>query len=158
MPIPSPHTDPLPTDDAALAARIAARDERAFEVLMRRHNRMLYRIARSILRDDHEAEDALQEAYIAAYRGMGSFRGGARLSTWLARIVINAAYARLRSRAAKADVVAIHDFEVYVNAVQDDRNESPEDAAMRDELRAILERKIDALPEQFRTVYVMRDV
>jgi len=119
---------------------------------------MLYRIARSILRDDHEAEDALQDAYIAAYRGMGSFRGGARLSTWLARIVINAAYARLRGRAAKADVVAIHDFEVHVNAVQDDRNESPEDAAMRDELRAILERKIDALPEQFRTVYVMRDV
>ena len=62
MPIPTLHADVLPPDDAALADRIAARDERAFETLMRRHNRMLYRLARSILRDDAEAEDALQDA------------------------------------------------------------------------------------------------
>ena len=65
---------------------------------MRRHNRMLYRLARSILDDDAEAEDAPQDAYLAAYRGMARFRGGARLSTWLARIVMTARR-RLRSRA-----------------------------------------------------------
>jgi len=159
MPIPTLHADVLPPDDAALADRIAARDERAFETLMRRHNRMLYRLARSILRDDAEAEDALQDAYLAAYRGIGSFRGGARLSTWLARIVINAAYARLRKRTATGEIVSIHaDFEVHGGAINDDTTESPENAAMRSELRALLIQKIDALPEPFRVVYVMRDV
>ena len=143
-----------PDDDAALAARIAHRDERAFETLMRRHNRMLYRLARSILKDDDEAEDALQDAYLAAYGAIASFRGGARLSTWLARIVINAAYARLRKRPVSADVVAIRaDVEVPIA-----EGESAETAAMRAELRALLMRTIDDLPEPFRTVYVLRDV
>ena len=79
-----------PPDDAELARRIGQRDERAFETLMRAHNRMLYRLARSILKDDAEAEDAVQEAYLAAYRNIAGFRGGARLSTWLARIVSHA--------------------------------------------------------------------
>ena len=69
----------LAAGDDELASRIAGRDERAFEELMRRHNRMLYRLARSILKDDAEAEDALQDAYLAAYRGIAGFRGGSRL-------------------------------------------------------------------------------
>jgi len=150
---------PLPLDhqgldDAELATRIANRDDQAFETLMRRHNRMLYRLARAILKNDEEAEDALQDGYIAAYRAMGSFRGGARLSTWLARIVMNAAYARLRKRPASAEVVAIRpDIESPIAG-----GESAETAAMRAELRALLMRTIDDLPEAFRTVYVMRDV
>src|SRR6185369_2847556 len=78
-------------DDLQLARRIADGDARAFELLMRRHNRMLFRLARSILADDAESEEALQEAYIAVYRNVGSFKGGSKLSTWLARIVINEA-------------------------------------------------------------------
>ena len=93
-----------PPHDVELAQRIGARDERAFESVMRAHNRMLYRLARSILKDDAEAEDALQEAYLSAYRNIGSFRGGSKLSSWLARIVINEAYARLR-RQKRAGVV-----------------------------------------------------
>jgi RNA polymerase sigma-70 factor (ECF subfamily) len=143
---------PPPEDDAALAARIAGRDDAAFEELMRRHNRMLYRLARAILRDDDEAEDALQDAYIAAYRAMGSFRGGARLSTWLARIVMNAAYARRRKRPPIADVVALR---AEADPPSDD---SAETAAMRSELRALLMRKIDELPEQFRIAFVLREV
>ena len=85
-------------DDVELARRVGARDERAFELLMRRHNQMLYRIARSILRDDADAEDAVQEAYLAAFRNIAGFRGGSRLSTWLARVVINESYGRLRKR------------------------------------------------------------
>jgi RNA polymerase sigma-70 factor, ECF subfamily len=148
---PSP-VEALPDDDAALAARVADRDERAFEALMRRHNRMLYRLARAVLNDDAEAEDALQDAYLAAYRAIGSYRGGAKLSTWLARIALNAAYARLRKRPASADVVALR---VDIEPPADD---SAETAAMRAELRALLMRKIDELPEQFRVVYVLRDV
>src|SRR3954454_12373357 len=83
-------------DDAALVRRIVAGDRRAFERLMRQHNRRLYRLARATLRDDAEAEDALQEAYLAAYRAIGSFRGDASLATWLSRLVLNEALSRLR--------------------------------------------------------------
>ena len=84
--------------DPELAQCIASGDKNAFELLMRRHNQMLYRTARSILRDDAEAEDAVQEAYLLAYRGMRGFRGDAKLSTWLVRIVVNEAIARRRKR------------------------------------------------------------
>ena len=87
-------------DDHALVARIVAGDSAAFETVMRRHNGALFRTARAILRDDADAEDALQEAYLAAYRNLGAFRGDARLSTWLTRIVINQALMRARRRSA----------------------------------------------------------
>src|SRR5262252_5440446 len=98
MPTEPQTTAASPDDDLALARRIGQHDEHAFETVMRTHNRMLFRIARSILKDDAEAEDALQDAYLAGYRSIGSFRGGSKLSTWLARIVINEAYARLRKQ------------------------------------------------------------
>jgi RNA polymerase sigma-70 factor (ECF subfamily) len=154
-------------DDLALARRIGARDDRAFEAVMRAHNRMLFRIARSILKDDAEAEDALQEAYLAGYRKIASFRGGAKLSTWLARIVINEAYARLRKRSRPASVIplepAVRSGEFggsrsEEDIMADETLERPEAAAVRAELRRMLERRIDELPEQFRTVFVMREV
>jgi hypothetical protein len=84
-----------PPDDLELARRIARGDSSAFEPVMRRHNQMLYRLARSILKDDAEAEDAVQEAYLSAFRHCASFRADSALSTWLARIVINEALGRL---------------------------------------------------------------
>lgn len=80
-------TTSTPLSDLQIAERIAAGDEAAFELLMRQHNRMLYRTARAIVRNDEEAEDALQEAYLLAYRKIAGYRGQSRLSTWLARIV-----------------------------------------------------------------------
>ncbi len=155
-------TDQVPAE-VELARRIGRGDERAFESLMRQHNRMLYRLARSILRDEAEAEDALQEAYLAAYRNIAAFRGGAKLSTWLARIVINEAYARLRKQKRMGLVVPFPTHErdqppVEEDAMADVITEPPELAAMRGELRRLLERKIDALPAQFRTVFILRDV
>src|ERR1043166_2345174 len=88
----------LTLDDAELARRIAVRDDGAFEALMRRHNGRLFRIARAILKDDAEAEDALQDAYIDAYRHIDGFRGDAKMSTWLTRIVVNQALGRLRKQ------------------------------------------------------------
>src|SRR5881227_4247089 len=93
--------------DQALVSRAAAGDARAFEGLMRRYNRMLFRTARAILRDDAEAEDALQEAYLQAYRSLGAFRAEAKLSTWLARIVANEALMRLRKQTRRAEIVPI---------------------------------------------------
>jgi len=152
-------------DDNELARRIGARDERAFETLMRENNRMLYRLARSILADDAEAEDAVQEAYLSAYRGIGSFHGGAKLSTWLARIVINEAYGRLRKRKRAGVVVSLESARIGEGGdrhpeeeiMVEETVERPEAAAMRAELRRMLERRIDALPEQFRT-FVLREV
>ena len=147
--------------DLALARRVAAGDLSAFERIMRRHNRMLYRAARSILRDDAEAEDCLQSAYLLAYRSIATFAGHAKLSTWLARIVINEALARKR-RAARYGVVipldSVADDESLAHAPAAIATETPgpEAAAMRHELGALIERRIDALPEAFRSVFVLR--
>jgi RNA polymerase sigma-70 factor, ECF subfamily len=161
-----PATQPAvsaPLDDIELAGRIADGDAHAFETLMRCNNRMLYRLARSILRNDEDAEDAVQEAYLAAYQNMHSFHGRSRISTWLARIVINEAYARLRTQKSRDVVVPIAAFgnagqPVEGSATMDTTTELPEDAASRSELRRSLERKIDELPEQFRTAFMLREV
>lgn len=149
------------TADAALVARAAGGDDVAFERIMRRHNRLLFRTARSILKSDADAEDALQEAYLRAWRALGSFRSEALLSTWLVRIVINEALGRLRRRGAQvlafdatidlADVTR----EDVMEGNPDDR---PDRAAMRSEVRGLMEACIDALPEAFRTVFMLRAV
>jgi RNA polymerase sigma-70 factor, ECF subfamily len=142
--------------------RIRQGDARAFEALMRKCNQKLFRIARSILKDDSEAEDALQEAYLTAYTALKSFRGESALTTWLSRIVINEALGRMRKRRRAAEVIPIAsgDPETLLaeeEAVSDERS-TPEEAAQRSQLRAVLERKIDALPVAFRTVFVMREL
>ena len=148
-------------DDLEIAARIARGDRDALRVLMRRHNQRLYRTARAILRDDAEAEDAVQEAYLLAYRSIGGFRGDAKLSTWLTRIVVNEAIARRRKHERTAEVIRM-DGSPDVDASSEDGNAStpdgPERAAMRAESRAMLERQIDALPDAFRAVFLMRAV
>jgi RNA polymerase sigma-70 factor, ECF subfamily len=142
--------------------RIRQGDASAFEALMRKCNQKLFRIARSILKDDSEAEDALQEAYLTAYTALKSFRGESALTTWLSRIVINEALGRMRKRRRAAEVIPIAsgDPETLLaeeEAVSDERS-TPEEAAQRSQLRAVLERKIDALPVAFRTVFVMREL
>lgn len=148
--------------DAELSRRIANGDARAFEQLMRRHNRTLFRAARGILRDDADAEDALQEAYLRAYRSIGSFRGEAKLSTWLVRIVVNEALARRRKQVRRAEVVPLrgggaeeHELEQETGMRDQD---GPEDLTERREIRRLLEAKIDGLPEAFRIVFVLRAV
>jgi len=145
---------------AELAQRAAHGDTAAFEALMRRHNRMLFRTARAILRDDAEAEDALQEAYLQAYRSLASFRGDAQLSTWLARIVANEALQRLRKQSRRAEIVPLQSAAApEVEYVMDsDSDKTPHSSAERAELRHLLESQIDALPEAYRTVFMLRAV
>lgn len=149
-------------DDAAVARRVAAGDVAAFELLMRRHNRRLYRLARSMLRDAAEAEDALQDAYLAAFQSLGGYRGDASLGTWLSRVVANQCLGRLRRQARRDNIVPI----VSMTGADDEEHEpmpsqdseTPDRALVRSELRAVLERKLDELPEAFRTVFVLRCV
>jgi RNA polymerase sigma-70 factor (ECF subfamily) len=147
--------------DLELAQRIAAGDKGAFELLMRRHNQILYRTARSILKDDAEAEDAVQEAWLLAYRAIGNFRGDAKLSTWLVRIVVNEAISRGRKRSRGAEVIQLSgETQEGGGAVEENVNrtlpEQPEHAAQRAQTRKLLEAKIDELPDAFRTVFVLR--
>jgi RNA polymerase sigma-70 factor, ECF subfamily len=148
--------------DVELARRVAQGDQAAFQQLMRRHNRVLYRTARSILKDDAEAEDALQEAYLRAFHAIGDFRGEAKLSTWLVRIVANEALGHLRKRTRSAQAIPITRYAEGLEAVEAHMNESlaeqPEDAALRAQTRRLLEAKIDQLPDAFRTVFVLRAV
>ena len=156
--------DDAPGDDHALVARIVDGDQGAFEQLMRRHNMALFRTARAILRDDADAEDALQEAYLAAYRHLSEFRGDARLSTWLTRIVINQALGRLRTRRRDQVVVELRGdlpddtAPAQGEAMDEGQPETPETGAMREQMRRLLERKIDALPLAFRTAFILREV
>lgn len=135
----------------------------AFEALMRRYNGKLFRVARAILKDDAEAEDALQDAYVLAYRRAGQFRGDAELGTWLTRIVINQALMQLRKRKRERVVVPFPDRtgahgEERTPDMPDDKAESPSDTTLRAEVRRVIERRIDQLPIAFRTVFVMREV
>ena len=158
-PLPLAGLSDLP--DAELASRVAAGDPAAFEALMRRHNRALFRTARAILRDDAEAEDALQEAYLQAYRTIGGYRGEARLSTWLARVVANEALMRLRKQARRSSIVPLHagvDTESLGEIPESTMANAPEQSARRGEIRKLLEQRIDALPNAYRSVFMLRAV
>jgi len=160
MTIPLPPTEP--DDDASIARRVAGGDRAAFEALMRRLNRRLFRLARATLRDDAEAEDALQEAYLAAHRSIGAFRGDASLSTWLSKLVLNECLGRLRRQARRQNVVPMvaleGDVQREVEMTESRDVPAPDVALVRAEMRALLERKLDELPEGFRTVFVLRAV
>jgi RNA polymerase sigma factor (sigma-70 family) len=155
-------TSSVAVTDMTLVERIGTGDHAAFESLMRKYNGKLFRIARAILKDDRDAEDALQDGYLEAYRHLDEFRGGSELGTWLTRIVINQALMRLRKEKRRSSIVpfrsATTDAEGPEAQVPDDRSESPSAAAIRAETRRILERRIDELPSSFRTVFVMREV
>jgi RNA polymerase sigma-70 factor (ECF subfamily) len=154
--IPSPEAP-----EGELVARAAAGDGSAFEVLMRRHNQLLFRTARSILLDDAEAEDALQDAYLRAWRALGSFRAESRLSTWLVRIVTNEALGRLRR--ASAPTIPLEAAMTSPDpgtqaALTDAADHGPEQTAVRAQVRTMMEARIDLLPDVYRTVFVLRGV
>ena len=149
------------TPDAELAERAAGGDDRAFEAIMRRHNRLLFRTARSILKSDAESEDALQEAYVRAWRALASFRADSKLSTWLVRIVINEALGRLRRRGATVIPLeaAMEGSDAPLeDSIAGDDEQQPDRIAMRGEIRRLMEARIDTLPEAFRTVFMLRAV
>lgn len=139
--------------DNDLIARILSGDMRALEALMRAHNRTLYRTARAILRDDAEAEDAVQEAYLQAYRMLGSFRGESKLSTWLTRIAANEALMRRRRNVRQAMPPTDVEPDDLASA-----EPGPEAITERRATRRLLETHIDALPDPYRAVFVMRAV
>jgi RNA polymerase sigma-70 factor, ECF subfamily len=137
--------------DAELVLQAARDPAQGFAAIMRQNNRRLYCIARSILKDNAEAEDALQESYLRAFRNLDNFRADASLSTWLARIVINEALGRLRQQRRMLDA---HKDDEVTRARGQTEPISPEVAAAQKELKGLLERAIDGLPTRFRVALV----
>jgi RNA polymerase sigma-70 factor, ECF subfamily len=147
--------------DADVVARVLAGETALFEIIMRRYNRRLFRIARGVLGDDSEAEDAVQEAYVSAYFKLGQFRGPEGFATWLYRIATNAALMRVRVRARTAlppDTLPGH-LE-RETTVDDERFPTADPAAALHEIQMsrLLERAIDALPHTYRAAFIMREV
>ena len=145
--------------EAGLIARAQQRDEVAIRAIMTRYNQRLYRVARGVLRDDGEAEDALQEAYLRAFGALGGFRHESSLGTWLTRIVLNEALTRWRGRGPSLEPVTptlLDGPRAQVVAFPHGGGADPERALAQRQIRQVLERAIDELPKNFRTVLVCR--
>ena len=147
--------------DEDLVRMARARDEAAVRAITKRYNRRLFRIARSILRNDAEAEDVVQETYVRAFTGLDMFRGDAAFGTWITRIAMNEALGRLRKRRPTVDWETYgtnrHEAEI-INFPVSAAGIDPEKAMAQSEIRAVLEHAIDELPDAFRSVFVARIV
>lgn len=147
-----------PTDESVIE-RILRGEKEAYEILMRRYNQRLFRIARSFIADEDEIEDVVQEAYIHAYEQLGRFENRSRFSTWLIRILINQALARVKQKQRYLSLMPSHDAGMAAGGeVPIADNETPVEKLMNAELREILEKAVDGLPEKYRTVYMMREI
>jgi RNA polymerase sigma-70 factor (ECF subfamily) len=146
-------------DESELLTRARGRDAHAIRLLIQRHNQRLFRIARSIVASDSDAEDALQQAYCSAFTNIEAFRGDAQFGTWLARIVMNEALGRRRRHRPTMELAVMEERPDLVAQIIPFRNPAandPETSMAQREIRAILERSIDELPEGFRMVLVAR--
>ena len=149
--------------DEDVVGRVRAGETALFEIVMRRHNQRLFRVARAVLRDDAEAEDAVQQAYLSAYSHLDQFAGQARFSTWLTRITLNESLARRKKRIHLAEVemgdTLTDTLEETSAAMSKSKsNPNPEDQASMRELTGLLEAAVDELPEIYRVVFMMREV
>lgn len=144
--------------DRELVARTLAGDRAAFEALVRRHERRVYRVAMALLGRPEDAEEALQECFLQAYRHLEQFRGEARFSTWLVRIAVNAALQRRRERDGAVSLDELLEAGDFVPERLSPRHPSPEQLYGRQELRRLVETAVAALPEPYRAVLVLRDL
>jgi RNA polymerase sigma-70 factor (ECF subfamily) len=145
-------TAPATLSDEQVVERVLAGDASVFEILMRRHNQRLFRVARAILTDDAEAEDVMQETYVRAFRELATFRGEALFSTWLTRIACHEALARARKRRR---LVSIGDGEPPDPPGE---NRSPERELENRELHAVLREAVEILPDPLRAVFCLREI
>jgi RNA polymerase sigma-70 factor, ECF subfamily len=149
----------VPPDDAELVRRALARDDTAFRTIMERNNRRVYRIARGILRNDTEAEDVVQDAYVNAFTHLDGFRGDSSLTTWLARITMNEALGRLRRERLAVDLDTFEAQPTEAQIIQFPQtvaSDDPERTMAQREILQLVERATDNLPEIFRIVFITR--
>jgi RNA polymerase sigma-70 factor, ECF subfamily len=148
-------TIPQGLADEAIVARVRAGEVQLFELLMRRHNPRVFRVVRGIVHRDDEAEDVMQDAYVRAYDHLHDFRGEARFSTWLTRIAVHEALARVRR---ERRFEPFDTQEEHSAIMPNEPLTSPEQHASNGEVRELLQRSVDELPDDFRSVFVLREV
>jgi RNA polymerase sigma factor (sigma-70 family) len=147
--------------DEEIIGRVMNGEKSAYEIIMRKYNQKLFRIARSYLTNEDEIEDVIQEAYIKAYEQMPRFEKRSSFPTWLIRIVINEALARLKHRKYFASLTYDYpDDPGYFRAtpIELQTKETPIGKLMNTELKGILEKAVDRLPDKYRTVFLMREI
>jgi len=151
----------VPPSEGALIAALKRGEDKAFETLVRQHGDYLYRVALRVTRSENEAGEAVQEAFISAFRGIGGFEARSTLKTWLHRLVVNSALTRLRSIERRSEVP----IDELVPGIEDVREEpewdfveSVEVAVERDSVRAAVTQAMDRLPDRYRTLLTLRDV
>ena len=151
--------DQLVPPDQELVRSIVSGDRAALVLLIRRYNQLLYRTARSILKDDSEAEDAVQEGWLLAYNGFANFRHDAQVSTWLVRIIVNVAVGRLRKNVHRSTLFHMRDnIPQKAQELGQDSPERPDEALSRADTRRLIEAKIDSLPAPYCVAFVLRAV
>ncbi len=150
-----PETRPV---EAELVRRAANREEEAIRAIIKQHNARLFRLARSVLRHDADAEDALQVGYVKAFAAMASFRGDSSLNTWLSRIVMNECLQRLRNGRANRRATVALEPEMEAQIIPFPQAGDPEKSVAQRELVALVESAIDRLPDDFRLVLVARTI
>ena len=151
-------TSQEPLSDEEVVTRVLAGETGMFEIIMRRHNQLLYRVARAILRNDGEAEDVMQDAYVRAYEHLGQFAAKAKFSTWLTRIAVHEALSRQRRGNRYQELEPMSEREGdpmdrFASLAPD-----PEQQASNSEVRRLLEEAVEKLPDAYRAVFMLRDI
>lgn len=145
--------------DREVVSRVVAGEKELYEILLRRYNQLIYRVVRSYLNDEDEAEDLMQEIWIKAWQNLNRFRGEASFSTWLVRIAVNEALMSNREKKNRARYPANrHSTHKQLAQLTGSENMNPEKKTVQRENRRLLEQAIDRLPENYRTVYILREV
>lgn len=148
--------DAIPDDE--VVQRVRGGETALYEILMRRYNLRVYRVARTILRNDAEAEDVMQETYVRAYQHLDQFAGKAKFSTWLTKIAVYEALGRIRRRGRNEDLESLSETSLHTMTKVTAGTRNPERQTYDRELKMVLEAAIDALPAGYRSVFVLRAV
>ena len=151
-------TSQEPLSDEEVVARVLAGETEMFEIVMRRHNQRLYRVARAILRNDGEAEDVMQDAYVRAYEHLDQFARRAKFSTWLTRIAVHEALARQHRGNRYQELKPMSEREGDPTDRFTSLAPDPEQQASNSEIRRLLEEAVEKLPDAYRTIFMLRDV
>lgn len=156
--IPVPQVSPQGLRDEEIVQRVLTGETELFEIIMRRYNQRLYRVARAVLRDDADAEDVMQDAYVRAYEHLYQFAGKAAFATWLTRIALHEALARKRRRGRTEELDALQEAKGDSMQMLKSSTPSPEEETAQNQIRHLLEDAIQSLPEAYRMIVVLREV
>ena len=144
--------------DEEVVSRVLGGELALFEVLMRRHNQKLYRVVRSIVQSDTEAEDVVQDAYVRAYTHLGQFEQRSSFATWLTRIAFNEALSRKREYQRLVEIDSIQESDEATMKFLKSNAATPEEDALAGSLGVMLEGAVDSLPESYRSVFMLREI